>query len=180
MALLASPFDIFSSLFSFFFSIGKGNSFFLLVMFVKYLSVFSSGLESFKVNSLLIRILISHMFDSTFSFPFRTFSQHSLCFDQFGWCFTQHVHHVLSYSFRRDRASEVDVTKVYLSPLPTSSATSRQSQKKKKRNLICRGIPKGNLLQKNIGYRTYRCESISKLQQKDKKKNIPLKKKFAA
>lgn len=45
--------------------------------------------------------------------------------------------------------------------------------------LICCGILKAICYKKKIiGYRTYRCESISKLQQKDKKKQtFPLKKK---
>lgn len=79
MALLAlSPFDIFTSLFfSFgFFSIGKKeNSFFLLVMFVEYLSVyFHLDWNHSKSIHFLIRIFdFTSIFFFNFTFSFRTF-----------------------------------------------------------------------------------------------------------
>lgn len=93
MALLASPFDIFSLLYlcflSFFFYIEKAKFFssYWSCFIVKYLSVYEFHLLGFGI------IHFWFGFNNlSFSFPLERLVNNSLCFDQFGWCFTHNMY----------------------------------------------------------------------------------------
>jgi|688.fasta_scaffold384600_1 hypothetical protein len=137
MALLASPFDIFSLLYlcflSFFFYIEKAKFFssYWSCFIVKYLSVYEFHLLGFGI------IHFWFGFNNlSFSFPLERLVNNSLCFDQFGWCFTHNMY-ITFFLIRFGEIageSEVDVERKFtnLSPLPTSSATIRQFRKETK------------------------------------------------